>query len=493
MKNWSIIIIIFICILQIGFSQEPKSIHQIEWEKHQDDIISLQKTDAGISTIPLNKKAFEQKALTHSVFGYLPDWEYLNPPLQFQFDLLTHIAMFDFEITASSGAIINPPNWPWTVLIDTAHAHGVKMIMCAIEFDNDSIHTIITNPTVKNNFFQKVKGKIETYNLDGINIDFEGLHTADRGTPINAFMKELSDYVHTNIGVDKEVSIAAPAVNWGGWNLPGLAAACDYLFIMGYDFHGSWSSSAGPSAPLTGGSYNITNTLKNYNNGYGAVVNNNPEKLILGVPYYGNKWRTKSMNEGSARFDNNSYLGSRKYSTAKQELGSHNLLWSSNYNTPWYTYESNGKYYQTWFDNDSSLALKYDLAKSKNLKGVGMWALNYDKYNSELWDLLRLKFYDESLDTSDVEDKPDKFTLHQNYPNPFNPFTTIEYELKEDSYIELNVFDISGKKITTLANSHQTIGKYVIDFNANGLSSGTYLYQIKSGSYSKIKKMLLIK
>jgi len=483
------LLIITFCFLQFSLAQNQKSIHQIEWENHLEDVINLEKVESAVSTVPLNKEAFEQKALSHYVFGYLPDWVYLDPPLYFQFDLLTHIALFDFGVDVSTGAISNPPSWPWTILIDTAHANGVKMIMCVVEFDDDDIHTLITNQTIKNNFFEKVKGKIETYNLDGINIDFEGLHNSDRGSIVNNFMAELTDFVHTNVGTDKEVSFAAPAVNWSGWDLVGLANSCDYLFIMGYDFHGSWSNIAGPSSPLVGGNYNITNTLTNYTNGYGAVVNSKPEKLILGVPYYGNKWRTASQNPGSTAIE---YIGSRKYASAKQELGSHYLIWSSTYQTPWYTYESNGNHYQTWYDNDYSLSLKYDLAKSKNLKGVGMWALGYDKHHTELWDMLRKEFFNDNLDTSEVNDKPEELKLYQNYPNPFNPVTTIEYELSQADDVILIIYNVLGEKIATLVDTYQTEGKHSINFKANGLPSGTYLYKIKSGSYSIIKKMLLI-
>jgi spore germination protein YaaH len=389
-------------------------------------------------------------------------------------------------VNASNGSISNPSNWPWTDLINYAHNEGIKMIMVAVNFSGSDIHKLITDQTVKNIFFQNVKGKIETYNLDGINIDFEGVQSADRGAAINNFMAELTDYVHTNIGADKEVSFASPAVNWGGWEFVGLANSCDYLFIMGYDFNGSWSSNAGPSAPIVGGNYNITRTLNDASTGYANVINTTPEKLILGVPYYGNNWRTSSMNQGATALQ---YIGSKRYRTAMQELGSRDLLWSYTYQTPWYTYESGGNYYQTWFDNEESLALKFDLAKSKNLKGVGMWALNYDQYRTELWDLLRTSF----LDTAEESELPDGFKLYQNYPNPFNPITTIEYELVEDSKIEINIYNIMGEKIIQLFNSHQVKGRHSIDFNANGLESGAYLYEIKSSSHSKIKKMLLIK
>ena len=158
-------------MLQIGLSQEHKSIHQLELESHFADTLSFQKSTAKLPSIPLNMVAREGKNLSHYVFGYLPYWVHNSPPLYFKFDLLTHIALFNFTFNSATGAMINPPNWPWTQLIETSHTNGVEVIMCVTEFDNDKIHTIITNSTVKQSFFEKVKGKIETYNLDGINID----------------------------------------------------------------------------------------------------------------------------------------------------------------------------------------------------------------------------------------------------------------------------------------------------------------------------------
>ena len=73
-------------------------------------------------------------------------------------------------------------------------------------------------------------------------------------------MADLTAYLHAEIP-GCEVTFAGPAVNWSGaWDLPGLAASCDGIFIMGYAFWGSWSSTTGPNAPLIGGSYNITDT-----------------------------------------------------------------------------------------------------------------------------------------------------------------------------------------------------------------------------------------
>ena len=484
------IIVISIITFEFGEAQEQKSIHQIEWEQHKKDSVTARKSQLSTSIIPLNIKLAKQKELQGVVFGFLPYWVYNNPPLYFQFDLLTHIALFGFSINANTGVISGPDSWPWTDLINAAHANGVKVIMCIVEFDNDNIHKIITNSNVKNTFFQNIKSIVDTYQLDGINIDFEGLHEIDRANYVNPFMADLTEYVHSNIGDNIEVSFDVPAVNWGSWNFSGLADACDYLFIMGYDFFGSWSSNAGPSAPLTGGNYNINRTLADTNSGFGTVVKNSPEKLILGIPYYGNKWRTSNATENAPAVQ---YIGSRIYATAKLELGTQLSSWSTKYNTPWYNTESGGNIYQTWFDNDSSLGLKYKLAKAKNLKGVGIWALGYDSYHPELWDLLRDEFY---LGIKNV--RPEKSRILRNFPNPFNSSTTIEYEILIDEKVIITIYNILGEKISQLVNEFQPAGQYSILYNVDSktksiLPSGTYFYQITTDSFSAVKKMVLLR
>lgn len=88
---------------------------------------------------------------------------------------------------------------------------------------------------------------------------------------------------------------------------------------------------------------------------------------------------------------------------------------------------------------------------------------------------------------------PDNFSLSQNYPNPFNPSTSIKYELAENSFVILKIFDVSGKLIKDLVNSRQNAGFYEVKFEAGMLSSGVYFYSIEAGKFIDHKKMLLIK
>jgi len=88
---------------------------------------------------------------------------------------------------------------------------------------------------------------------------------------------------------------------------------------------------------------------------------------------------------------------------------------------------------------------------------------------------------------------PNSFRLEQNYPNPFNPTTTIKYQLGNDGFVNLKVFNSLGEEIAELVNEFRKGGSYQVTFDAAELPSGIYVYQISSGNYIETKKMLFIK
>ena len=85
--------------------------------------------------------------------------------------------------------------------------------------------------------------------------------------------------------------------------------------------------------------------------------------------------------------------------------------------------------------------------------------------------------------------------MSQNYPNPFNPVTNIRFTLPEsfEGNVSLKVYDVTGKEVSTLLNNFLNEGSYSVIFDGSKLSSGIYFYSIKAGSYSDIKRMILIK
>jgi len=103
---------------------------------------------------------------------------------------------------------------------------------------------------------------------------------------------------------------------------------------------------------------------------------------------------------------------------------------------------------------------------------------------------------------------PSEFTLEQNYPNPFNPSTTIKFSLPSSSYATLKIYDTLGEEVAVLLAKEFTAGTYEVEWNANGLPSGVYFYQLQTGdpsaslpagrqgsgqSFVDTKKMILLK
>ncbi len=93
---------------------------------------------------------------------------------------------------------------------------------------------------------------------------------------------------------------------------------------------------------------------------------------------------------------------------------------------------------------------------------------------------------------------PQSYTLDQNFPNPFNPTTTIRFTLPKEGNVRIDIFDITGRLVTTLVNSNKAVGTYSVTWdgrNSNGqaVGSGIYLYRIHSNDFSAVKKMVMLK
>jgi hypothetical protein len=88
---------------------------------------------------------------------------------------------------------------------------------------------------------------------------------------------------------------------------------------------------------------------------------------------------------------------------------------------------------------------------------------------------------------------PASFSLEQNYPNPFNPSTNIRYSLVKADQVRLVVYDILGRQIATLVDRKQNAGVYDVPFDAGNLTSGVYFYRITTGTFTQVKRMMVLK
>jgi len=178
--------------------------------------------------------------------------------------------------------------------------------------------------------------------------------------------------------------------------------------------------------------------------------------------------------------------------TSATDKNSVKLNWSTTYelNNKGFAVErkTNGEYKEIAFVNgvgttNNSHSYTYE---DKNLQsGNYSYRLKQIDFNGIY------KYYNLSGDAT--VGVPKVFSLSQNYPNPFNPATSINFELPQNAFVNLKVFDVTGKEVSSIVNQNLQAGYYSFKFDASTLSSGSYFYKIDAGSFTSMKKMILIK
>jgi len=88
---------------------------------------------------------------------------------------------------------------------------------------------------------------------------------------------------------------------------------------------------------------------------------------------------------------------------------------------------------------------------------------------------------------------PKNYSLSQNYPNPFNPVTKINYALPKDGFVKIKIYDVLSREVATLVSEVKQAGYYSVDFDATNYTSGIYFYKLEAGTFSEIRKMMLVK
>jgi hypothetical protein len=104
-----------------------------------------------------------------------------------------------------------------------------------------------------------------------------------------------------------------------------------------------------------------------------------------------------------------------------------------------------------------------------------------------------LKVSDLVASVGDNGADPKEFKLYQNYPNPFNPATMIRFQIAKRGHVLMKVYDVLGREVVTLVNDVKEPGTYTVQWNATNFASGVYFYRLDAGSYTSVKKLLLLK
>ncbi len=348
------------------------------------------------------------------IYGFLPYWS-LGEIKYLHLDELTDIAYFALSINPNGSfskttdeGYIDPGynNWKNSEdlnnLIKQAKEHSVRVSLTVISHTDATSDYFLNCSSCWPNFIVNLKKELDSKGLKDVNLNFEYSDLtsdaiADKYTQFVDYVNaELDKYYGKSFVVVSTFadSVVKPRVT----KIQDLGVKADALFIMAYDFHRPESDNAGPVAPIGGigvkTDYDITTMVTDY------LQKVKPEKLILGVPYYGYNWVVKWGGDYAERIPGNDYIGysqSQTYDVIMETILKikPKVMWDDIGQVPYFTYISSttGSRRQVYFENQDSLKIKYVLAKANNFAGIGIWALGYDGGYQELWNLIQSEFY----------------------------------------------------------------------------------------------------
>lgn len=367
------------------------------------------------------------------VFGWHPYWMG-NAWENYSFELLSTITYFSYKLDPYTGSYSNPEQmeeWRTTAMIDSAKAKKTKVLLTVSSHGKRNNDMFLEDEGKWNNLIDSLTSLVSVRKADGVDLNFEQLSYFKRRN-FNRFVKLLRTQLDARITYVKPIiSVTLPAVDSREiFDIDELDKYADLFVIMGYDYN-SGSQVQGAVAPLVSVEnigISLSNTLEFYL-GRGLA----PDKTVLALPYYGSMWEG-NIDEGgvvSSQFErkvtyreimnifNDKYIEENNIEPILQRESMTNYF---NLNYP------DNTSFEIWFDDAYTLGKKYDYALSKDLKGIGIWALGYDNGHVALWDLIEEKF---ASDTIEIE----------------NPIAQLEgYPFKASSYL------LKNKKIILVAS-----------------------------------------
>ncbi len=344
------------------------------------------------------------------VYGWFPSWVWKKkadgtwpPPPRIRWDLLTHISYFDVGIS-QTGALTGTSvltQTPYVTLRDTAKQKGVKITITLTNFIQNGVDTIspLLQPAVRPTAIANIVEMVKDAGAEGVNIDFEFVQR-DAKANFTAFMTELTAKMHAEVP-GSHVTLAGPTVSYrANYDYDMLLEGSDGILPMFYGCHGQFGPNAGPAAPLSPGStWSSTCNLEWVVGDYlewGKVENR--RKVFMGLPFYGNRWRTVDDSVPSAciKYVNEKGKEVCYHSAVTFAAGLTRMAmaprWDSDSQTPWTTYLQDGLRHQLWTEDGESFDLKLAHLVAKDLGGIGIWALGYEGTSDELWDAIAKHF-----------------------------------------------------------------------------------------------------
>lgn len=319
------------------------------------------------------------------VMGYALTGHVSTPDLLTDIDrgLLTTVCVHAaYPDTAGKLTGFTPSSPALKAFVDKCHAAGARVVLSVASFSKTTIKAVLDS--AQDALAKSIEDAVVAAGLDGASMDLEEVaDTIAARDQYTSLCGKVADRMHAS---GRKLYIAVHPVVYTRYDGAALAALSDGLFLMGYGFHWSGGSTAGPLAPLsTGGFWSLAYDNKIFSttvsNSWRHVVTD-PGKLILGVPWYGQKWPTESATPGAKT------TGAGKALSFRYEIsGKYAGHWDSASKTPYATGADAAGTYQLWYDDETSNGLKFDAAETHKFQGIGMWRLPWG--TEGVWDKVK--------------------------------------------------------------------------------------------------------
>jgi len=304
------------------------------------------------------------------VLGYYPAWVKESFPAEkVNFDILTHV-IHAFAWPEADGSIAVWEGFHYPGLVEATHRAGRKISVAFGGWGNcEGFPPVAADPALRKTFIKNAVEFCEQYGYDGIDLDWEFPANPEERDNLTILVDELRDALDA---MDRPMllTMAISAGTWSGDHndYPKLVDNIDWFNDMTYDFYGTWTDRSGHNAPLYASQESV-NTSITFLMRRQKVP---PEKILMGVPFYGRRFKTSALYGPSTGGDGIVY----RDVTGLLKGGGWVRSWDDVSFVPYLTSERGDE--MVFYDDPESIAAKCRYAKERGLRGVMIWSLGSD-------------------------------------------------------------------------------------------------------------------
>ncbi len=304
------------------------------------------------------------------VVGYYRAWtREAFPPDKIDFNIVTHV-IHAFAWPEADGSISTYENCPDPELVSAAHKAGRKVMIAFGGWGNcEGFPPMSADPAIRAKFVENVMEFCRKNGYDGVDLDWEFPANPEERDNLSVLVADLRKAADA-LGKPFLITMAISAGSWSGDHndYEALADNIDWLNDMTYDFYGTWTDRAGHNAPLYASQESVNSSVMMLMRKFKMP----PEKIMLGLPFYGRRFKTESLYGPSIGGDGVSYNSIVKL----MNEGGWKYNWDDVSMVPYLVNEAETELLT--YDTPESIAIKCAYAKDMKLRGMMIWALGGD-------------------------------------------------------------------------------------------------------------------